>query len=461
MWLCPPVHHAALAHVSKHTRLAIFGLPPSGNSGRYSFRGGPGGLQRHSTVVRVRSRCSSHVDLNRKPELTLPKTSTALLSLIAIVSCTTDATGPTPEPEVAQLALGTHHACHLVTGAIICWGHGVEGQLGIGVTPLDTIPVEMPSPPALTSITGGSTHMCGLEASGSAWCWGSNLFGELGSAVPNEQCGVPACQTNPVPAAAGLHFRSLAAGNNFTCGLAIDAKVYCWGLNDTGQLGNANTGTGCGGLRCSADPVVAAGGKKFRAITAGLSHICGLAPAGVAWCWGYEALPIPGGHPNPSFLPNPRRVTGAPPLTRINAGGYHTCALTENGAAWCWGVDALGAGPSPLESAKPVQVDGGLKFVEIVSARFTSCGREQSGAVFCWGPNPSGDVGNVPVGSTSRFDVPTRISGSFLFQSLAPGGSTYCGITDQGETACWGRGLDGELGSGHSNSTSPITVPDP
>lgn len=386
----------------------------------------------------------------------------ALVTIVAMMSCS-DASGPNPnpEPELARLAMGTRHACRIDTGSVVCWGHGAEGELGIGLTPLDTTPVIMAGAPSLSSITGGSTHMCGLETTGKAWCWGSNLFGELGSALPDEQCGAAACQTSPAPAATGLRFRTLATGTNFTCGLATDGKVYCWGLNDTGQLGNANTGTACGGLRCSADPVVAAGGRNFSAISAGLSHICALAPDGVAWCWGYEALPIPNGHPNPSFLPNPRRVTGAPPFTRINAGGYHTCALTEDDTAWCWGIDALGAGPSPLESAKPVLVDGGHRFVEIASARFTSCGRDRSGAAWCWGPNGSGEVGNQPVGSASRFDTPARISGSFLFRALAPGSSTYCGITDQDQTVCWGRGLDGELGSGHANSTTPVVVPAP
>ncbi|MEP7326566.1 MAG: hypothetical protein ABI836_11500 [Gemmatimonadota bacterium] len=382
-----------------------------------------------------------------------------LLFPIALASCS-DATGPSPKPSLSTLALGTNTACRVQAGSIGCWGRGVEGQLGIGLALPDTTPAVIPGAPALTSLAGGSTHMCGLEANGAAWCWGSDLMDELGSSVTDEQCGSTTCQTTPVLAATGLRFRELALGNNFTCGLATDGKVYCWGLNDTGQLGNASTGTSCGGLRCSADPVVAAGGKQFSAITAGLSHICALDRDGVAWCWGYEALPIPNGHPNPSFLPNPRRVTGAPPLIRINAGGYHTCALTESGAAWCWGIDALGAGPSPLESAKPVLVDGGHDFVEIASARFTSCGRDRSGAVFCWGPNTSGEVGNQPVGSTSRFDSPARISGSFLFRSLAPGGSTYCGITDAGETVCWGRGVEGELGSGHANSTVPIVVDD-
>lgn len=342
----------------------------------------------------------------------------------------------------------------------MCWGRGVEGQLGIGAAPLDSTPTIVAGAPALASLVGGSNHMCGLLGNGEAWCWGSNGKGELGSTVTNQLCGALPCQMSPVPAAPGLKFRILAAGVEFTCGLATDGRVYCWGLNDTGQLGNATTGTGCGGLRCSATPVVAAGGKKFSTIAAGRSHVCGLTSEGTAWCWGYEALPIPGGHPNPSFLPNPRCVTGAPPFDRISAGGYHTCAITPSDAAWCWGIDALGAGPTTLGSADPVPVIGGHRFRDIAVGRFSTCGLDGSGVAFCWGPNGSGEIGNLPVGSTIRFDSPIQISGSLRFEDLAGGigAHNYCGITTQGQTACWGQGLEGELGSGHSNSTTPVIV---
>lgn len=380
--------------------------------------------------------------------------------LAALVLGCSDATGPSPKPNLAQLVLGSHFACSLKAGDIACWGRGDVGQLGLGVAPIESTPELMPSPPALGSLAGGYSHMCGLEANGQAWCWGSNLMGELGSTVPDQQCGADPCQMSPVPTAPALRFKQLALGVNFTCGLATDGRVYCWGLNDTGQLGTANTGTGCGGLRCSPTPVLAAGGKRFATIAAGRSYLCGLTPDGTGWCWGYESLPLPNGHPNPSFMPDPRKVTGAPRFVRISAGGYHTCALTPNDEAWCWGIDALGAGPSKLESAVPVKVSGGHRFQEIAVGRITTCGLERSGAVYCWGANGNGEIGNPPVGSTIRFEVPTAISSPLRFVDLAGegGAHNYCGVTTGGDTVCWGKGTEGELGSGNSDSITPIIV---
>ena len=58
-------------------------------------------------------------------------------------------------------------------------------------------------------------------------------------------------------------------------------------------------------------------------------------------------------------------------------------------------------------------------------------------------------------GGTSRWRCP----GDCAFKSIEPGCSTYCGLTDDGRIACWGRGRIGELGAGHENSSSPVIVP--
>lgn len=391
------------------------------------------------------------------PSSVLLATGVATFGLLAAFACS-DVAGPSPEPDVVQFAVGSYHACRISGTAVSCWGQGSLGQLGIGATPGDTTPVIVAPAPVLVSLTAGFTHTCGLDGSGAAWCWGSNWYGELGSEFPNQSCGGTPCQTGPVAAAPGLRFRALEAGVFFTCGLALDYQVYCWGLNDTGQLGTTQDGTSCG-IRCSPVPVIAAGGRRFRALAAGQQHVCALTAGGAVWCWGYAGLLEDGKHINATFLPDAFVKRGVPAVTRISAAGYHTCALTNDGEAWCWGMDALGAGPGILESVRPVRVEGGHRFTGIASARFTACGLAPDGTAFCWGPNAFGEIGNLPIGSTTRFDTPIAVSGGFRFRSLIPGWNSYCGITLQGAAACWGRGTNGELGSGHSNSSTPIIVP--
>jgi alpha-tubulin suppressor-like RCC1 family protein len=101
---------------------------------------------------------------------------------------------------------------------------------------------------------------------------------------------------------------------------------------------------------------------------------------------------------------------------------------------------------------------GGIHFRSIQAARAATCGLDTAGAAYCWGANANGEIGTEPVGSLARFDEPVAVSGGLRFELLAPGGSTYCGITAEEAVYCWGRGENGELGAGHSNSSSPVVV---
>jgi alpha-tubulin suppressor-like RCC1 family protein len=46
------------------------------------------------------------------------------------------------------------------------------------------------------------------------------------------------CSASPVPVSGGLQFTAIRVGTYTTCGIATDARVYCWGANGVGQLGN-------------------------------------------------------------------------------------------------------------------------------------------------------------------------------------------------------------------------------
>jgi alpha-tubulin suppressor-like RCC1 family protein len=389
----------------------------------------------------------------------IPRPSLPLL--LVLVACSNgDGLSPTDPASAPVLALGDRHVCLAEPSRTRCWGAGADGQLGIGVTPNDTTPVVLPDGAVFVALAAGQAHTCGIDASGGVFCWGSDRDGQLGlGGVAPESCGAFPCSTRPRPIAGNLRFLALAAGLRFTCGLATDRTVYCWGLNDVGQLGTVADRDSCGDGRCSRVPLAAAAGRSYVSITAGLSHVCALDPRGTAFCWGYKGLIVAGQHTNATFTPDAAPVAGVT-FTGLSAGGYHTCGVTAGGSASCWGIDALGAGPAVLESATPVAVIGGIRFRAVYSARFTTCGLDGEGAAFCWGPNISGEIGTGPVGTLQRFDQPEPVSGGLRFRTLDPGNSTYCGITDQEATFCWGRGEFGELGSGHANVTTPVQVPE-
>ena len=380
-----------------------------------------------------------------------------------VVACGSD-NGPGSGAGNAALALGDRHACRAVESGTYCWGMGGDGQLGIGTTPEISSPVRVPDAPEFISLTAGSLHTCGLASDGMAWCWGRNADGQLGIAEgAGSACGAFACAAVPTPVAGGIRFRSLSAGAFHTCGLDTGGIAWCWGRNDVGQLGTREDGDSCDGIRCARQPVPVAGGHRFEQISAAMLHVCAIETGGTLQCWGFQTVPVEGVHTNPTFTPDAAPMAPEVEFRQVSAGGLHTCAIAEDGGTYCWGIDALGAGPSPLESAEPVPVVRGTRFRSIASARLTSCALDAQGAAWCWGTNANGEVGTVPVAGDARFNEPSAVSGEFRFVRIAGGQGTYCGITTAETTVCWGRGQFGELGTRLENSTTPvaITLPEP
>ena len=136
------------------------------------------------------------------------------------------------------------------------------------------------TPPTLLTVSRGTEHACGLSADGRAFCWGSNRLGQLGDGDAN-----PNVKTGSVAVATAQTFSVISAGANHTCGLTPDGVAYCWGLNFTGELGQAIVASRCDGFPCNRRPARVETTMRFDTISAGFGHTCGVR-GGRASCWG-------------------------------------------------------------------------------------------------------------------------------------------------------------------------------
>jgi alpha-tubulin suppressor-like RCC1 family protein len=164
---------------------------------------------------------------------------------------------PAPVPGAVGVTLrtlssGASVACGITTDRItMCWGGGNSaGELGDGTN----TPHRFPQPIVgdFVSVRSVNTtaennflaHVCGISPSGETSCWGSNRFGQLGVATP-QVCQFLiitfTCSNVPVSVAGDYRFRSIAPGNEHTCGATTDGDVLCWGRNDRGQVGDGTT----------------------------------------------------------------------------------------------------------------------------------------------------------------------------------------------------------------------------
>lgn len=151
------------------------------------------------------------------------------------------------------VSAGDVHACGVdLNDEAYCWGSALFsfGELGAGADSGSVTPVRVATEERFRSVRAskGNTvgsHTCGLTLTGEAWCWGYNATGGLG-AVSSDACsqggGTVDCALTPVPVSGARRFSSLVLGRQFTCGLVEDnSAVYCWGINDLGQLGDGSS----------------------------------------------------------------------------------------------------------------------------------------------------------------------------------------------------------------------------
>ena len=337
---------------------------------------------------------------------------------------------------MTEVSAGEFFTCGVSSAAVAyCWGRGAEGALGVGDRDDRLIATPAVSEVRFASVNGRYEHTCGVALDGTAYCWGENVVGRLGTGPANGSSLVPE------RVASTVHFVTVAAGGWFTCGVATDALVYCWGANDRGSVGDSTSVD-----RYS--PVPVGGGREFAAVTAGGLHACGVTVSHDAYCWGANN----GGQLGDGTVldrPIPTPVAGNLKFTSISAAVAHTCGVTEAGDAYCWGDNYRGKlGAGELEgSLVPVKVVGGEKYQSIVTGLLFSCALTIDGRVYCWGGNLGHALGR-PMSELDESPVPLLLPGDRRYTSISATGTHTCGIAEDGLTYCWGANPWGQLGVG-------------
>lgn len=271
----------------------------------------------------------------------------------------------------------------------------------------------------------GGRHTLALDNAGDAYAWGFGTAGQLGNGAAANQ-GVPV----PVTMPGGVAFTQLAAGHSHSLALGSDGRVFAWGDNVRGQLGNGAVGGS------ASAPVEVAGmlaGKTITKVFAGPATSFALDADGVLYSWGSNSVgqlgrqdvPIAGDAGAPGAVDLPPGV--APGF------GYEMVSASKTGSA----------------AADP-------------NIHVLALGRD--GRVYAWGGNLSERLGRSDVAPGDSVSVPgeadrvTAVVPSTIVQVAAGPSATSFVVTDTGEAYSWGGQVQGNLATG-SGSTMVVSTP--
>ena len=247
-----------------------------------------------------------------------------------------------------QVSAGGGHTCGVTTADVpYCWGVNDFGQLGrsLGDPSNATAPVPVAGGLHFRNVAAGAWHTCGIGTDDQAYCWGRSTSGQIGDSAN------VAFRAAPSLVAGGRRYRELDVGTSTSCAVTTDHVGYCWGEGRAGQLGNGKT-------YLSYWPRRVAGGLSMRRISPGSAHACGETTDNRVYCWGRNDVGQLGNGTTGGTRLTPTLVAGGLFFGQANSGAAHTCARTPAGVAYCWGYNAngrLGDGTTTNRS-KPTRV---------------------------------------------------------------------------------------------------------
>ena len=388
---------------------------------------------------------------------------------------------------VTDIDIDSDSACATVAGQLYCWGNNEFGQLG-----RDGINYGTNSAPrkvvglddkTVTSIGTGFRHECAV-ATGIVYCWGDDPNKLLIGNSSTSRALRPVKTSNPM-LESKFPASSVAAGTDHTCAV-INDRVFCWGGNGSGQLGNGDT---------TPRPVPeqvpgAVSGFKANLVTAGNQFSCASTTAAngydQVYCWGRNTSGQLGNDTNASPQTTPTLVKNLPNNTKItglSAGENSTCAIAS-GKVYCWGANNFkqlgftGQAANATGQFKATSAVAGfnLKTATSISVGFYSACAVANGELYCWGRDVHGivGVGDGDLLSPNTY-TPTRVTagevGTKKVQSITVSsridditndrnnGPFACAVLQaEKNTVCWGSSGSRQLGDGTTRIYVPIIL---
>ena len=291
-------------------------------------------------------------------------------------------------------------------GRIYSWGNGYAA-LGIGTRSQQVSPALVDTQVTFSSIAAGSNNAVGLTAGGVAYGWGNSQRVGDGSGTDR--------LTPVLIDSAGVTFSAISVGLQHTLALTDQGKVYAWGAKYYGAVGIGTLNDNSYARSPVAVSTQSLGVSTFSAISAGGASSYALTSNGKLFGWGSNVYGQLGdGTTTPQGAPI--AIQPSTTFQAIAGRDYHVFAVRSDGALLSWGENSnttyqLGLGS--VSSNQSIPTPTSTQSSGISTFSFLAQGRGPHALAFSaadgwfyWGDN---DYGQLGIGPGSDVRVPTQL----------------------------------------------------